>query len=220
MPEPLLRDGTMDVAVGQLQPGASTQEFACEPVLALVMVRDGHRKARARSIHELLDEDWVLNFAPDGESNLLDYQFMRLARRSTSAALCVQSVATLQMMVEQADMCTRSPTILSHVPPFGGRLKPLALREHFEPRQLGIVKRRSSTLSNVAVTFVGQQLPFAQRRKPHSNGRFTFGTCRMPNRSKSATSDVHVSPSVRRLRIALLPFALSRHRMSALAAVG
>jgi LysR family transcriptional regulator of abg operon len=65
-----------------------------------------------------------------------------------------QSVAMLQTMVEQADMCTWSPTILSHVPPFGGRLRSLALREHFEPRQLSIVTRRNSTLSSAAACFV------------------------------------------------------------------
>lgn len=156
--QPLLREGSMDFAVGQLQPGASMQEFACEPILTYessVMVREGHRKARARSIHELLDEDWVLNFAPDSESNLLDYLFTRHGAQIDERRIVrAQSVAMLQTMVEHADMCTWSPTILSHVPPFGGRLRPLALREVFEPRQLAIVTRRSSTLSNAAVAFV------------------------------------------------------------------
>lgn len=156
--QPLLREGSMDFAVGQLQPGASMQEFACEPILTYessVMVREGHRKARARSIHELLDEDWVLNFAPDSESHLLDYLFTRHGAQIDERRIVrAQSVAMLQTMVEHADMCTWSPTILSHVPPFGGRLRPLALREVFEPRQLAIVTRRSSTLSNAAVAFV------------------------------------------------------------------
>nr|WP_129564011.1 MULTISPECIES: substrate-binding domain-containing protein [Paraburkholderia] len=156
--QPLLREGSMDFAVGQLQPGASMQEFACEPILTYessVMVREGHRKAQARSIHELFDEDWVLNFAPDSESNLLDYLFTRHGAQIDERRIVrAQSVAMLQTMVEHADMCTWSPTILSHVPPFGGRLRPLTLREVFEPRQLGIVTRRSSTLSNAAVAFV------------------------------------------------------------------
>ncbi|HKT93914.1 MAG TPA: LysR substrate-binding domain-containing protein, partial [Paraburkholderia sp.] len=104
---------------------------------------------------ELLDEDWVLNFAPDSESNLLDYLFTRHGAQIDERRIVrAQSVAMLQTMVEHADMCTWSPTILSHVPPFGGRLRPLALREVFEPRQLAIVTRRSSTLSNAAVAFV------------------------------------------------------------------
>jgi len=156
--QPLLRDGSMDFAIGQLQPGASAQEFASEPLLTYessVMVREGHRKARARSIHELLDEDWVLNFTADGEADLLNYLFTRHgAKIDVRRIVRAQSVATLQTMVEQADMCTWSPTILSHVPPYGGRLRPLALREAFEPRQLGIVSRRNSTLSRAAAEFI------------------------------------------------------------------
>jgi LysR family transcriptional regulator, regulator of abg operon len=156
--QPLLREGSMDFAIGQLQPAAGAPEFACEPVLTYessVMVRVGHRHARARTIHDLLDDDWVLNFAPEGLAGLVDYLFTRHgAQIDEHRIVRAQSVAMLQTMVEQADMCTWSPTILSHVPPFGGRLKALALREHFEPRQLSIVTRRNSTLSNAAVAFV------------------------------------------------------------------
>ncbi|MEM5450055.1 LysR substrate-binding domain-containing protein [Paraburkholderia guartelaensis] len=165
--QPLLRDGSMDFAVGQLQPGASELEFASEAVLTYessVMVREGHRKVRARSIRELLDEDWVLNFAPDGKRDLVDYLFTRHGAQIDERRIVrAQSVATLQTMVEQADMCTWSPTILSHVPPFGGRLRSLALREAFEPRQLGIVTRRNSTLSRAAVAFIDCLLQVIRR---------------------------------------------------------
>jgi LysR family transcriptional regulator of abg operon len=156
--QPLLRDGSMDFALGQLQPGAGAQEFACEPLLTYqssVMVREGHRRARARSIHELLDEDWVLNFPADGQTALIDYLFTRHGAQIDQRRIVrAQSVAMLQTMVEHADMCTWSPTILSHVPPFGGRLRPLALREQFEPRQLSVVTRRNVTLSHPALCFV------------------------------------------------------------------
>lgn len=156
--QPLLREGSMDFAVGQLQPGASAQEFACEPILTYessVMVREGHRKTRARSIHELLDEDWVLNFAPDGLGDLVDYLFTRHGAQIDERRIVrAQSVSMLQTMVEQANMCTWSPTVLSHVPPFGGHLQPLSLREAFEPRQLSIVTRRNSTLSRAALAFI------------------------------------------------------------------
>ena len=156
--QPLLRDGSMDFAIGQLQPATGVQEFACEPLLTYessVMVRAGHRHARASTIHDLLEDDWVLNFPPDGLAGLIDYLFARHGARIDERRIVrAQSVAMLQTMVEHADMCTWSPTILSRVPPFGGRLSPLALREHFEPRQLSIVSRRNNTLSNAAVCFV------------------------------------------------------------------
>ena len=65
-----------------------------------------------------------------------------------------QSVAMLQTMLEQADMCTWCPTILAAVPSFGERMRALQLKETFEPRDLGIVTRRSSTLSDAARCFI------------------------------------------------------------------
>ncbi|OAJ53246.1 LysR family transcriptional regulator [Paraburkholderia ginsengiterrae] len=156
--QPLLREGSMDFAIGQLPPAAGTQEFACEPLLTYessVMVRAGHRHQHASSIHELLDNDWVLNFPADGQAGLVDYLFTRHGAQIDERRIVrAQSVAMLQTMVEQADMCTWSPTVLSLVPPFGGRLRALALKEHFESRQLSIVSRRNSTLSSAAVCFV------------------------------------------------------------------
>jgi LysR family transcriptional regulator of abg operon len=117
-------------------------------------VRAGHRHERASSIHDLLEDDWVLNFPPDGQSGLVDYLFTRHGAQIDERRIVrAHSVAMLQTMVEHADMCTWSPTILSRVPPFGGRLSPLSLSEDFEPRQLSIVSRRNSTMSNAAVCF-------------------------------------------------------------------
>ncbi|KWC18431.1 LysR substrate-binding domain-containing protein [Burkholderia ubonensis] len=165
--QPLLRDGSMDFALGQVQPGVAAQEFACEPVLTYetsVMVRAGHPRERARSIHDLLDQDWVLNFAPDGQAALVDYLFTRHgAQLDERRIVRAQSVAMLQTMLEQADMCTWCPTILSVVPSFGERMSALSLKERFEPRELGIVTRRSSTLSDAARCFIDCLLQVIRR---------------------------------------------------------
>ncbi|KVD39194.1 LysR family transcriptional regulator [Burkholderia sp. ABCPW 11] len=164
--QPLLRDGTMDFALGHVQPG-SAQEFAFEPMLRYetsVMVRAGHPRERARSIHDLLDNDWVLNFAVDGQAALVDYLFTRHGAQIDERRIVrAQSVAMLQTMLEQADMCTWCPTILAAVPPFGERMRALSLKETFEPRELGIVTRRSSTLSEAARCFIDCLLQVVRR---------------------------------------------------------
>ncbi|KGB93244.1 MULTISPECIES: LysR substrate-binding domain-containing protein [Burkholderia] len=164
--QPLLRDGTMDFALGHVQPG-SAQEFAFEPMLRYetsVMVRAGHPRERARSIHDLLDNDWVLNFAADGQAALVDYLFTRHGAQIDERRIVrAQSVAMLQTMLEQADMCTWCPTILAAVPPFGERMRALSLKETFEPRELGIVTRRSSTLSEAARCFIDCLLQVVRR---------------------------------------------------------
>ncbi|MPV58265.1 LysR family transcriptional regulator [Burkholderia sp. HI2761] len=164
--QPLLRDGSMDFALGHVQPG-SAQEFAFEPMLRYetsVMVRAGHPLERARSIHDLLDTDWVLNYAADGQAALVDYLFARHGAQIDERRIVrAQSVAMLQTMLEQADMCTWCPTILAAVPPFGERMRALSLKETFEPRELGIVTRRSSTLSDAARCFIDCLLQVIRR---------------------------------------------------------
>jgi DNA-binding transcriptional LysR family regulator len=156
--QPLLRAGDMDFVIGQLDPSIATQEFSCEPVLnyeTAVMVREGHPRQDCRSIHDLLDQDWALNFAPDGQDALIDYLFTRHGAQIDSRRIVrAHSLGTLQTLVERADMCTWCPTILKVAPPFKGHLAVLALREAFEPRQLSIVTRRNSTLSGAATCFI------------------------------------------------------------------
>jgi LysR family transcriptional regulator of abg operon len=156
--QPLLRTGDMDFVIGQLNPTPATQEFSCEPILnyeTAVMVRQGHARQDCRSIHDLLDQDWALNFAPDGQEALIDYLFTRHgATFDASRIVRAHSLGTLQTLVERAEMCTWCPSILQVAPPFKGRMAMLKLKEAFEPRQLSIVTRRNSTLGSAALGFI------------------------------------------------------------------
>ncbi|VWD14628.1 LysR family transcriptional regulator [Burkholderia lata] len=164
--QPLLRDGSMDFALRYMQPG-SAQEFSFEPLLRYdmsVMVRAGHPREHARSIHDLLDNDWVLNSTADGQAALVDYLFTRNGAQIDERRIVrAQSVSMLQTMLEQADMCTWCPTILASVPQFGERMRVLPLKETFEPDELGIVTRRSSTLSDAARCFIDCLLQVIRR---------------------------------------------------------
>ncbi len=156
--QPLLRDGSMDFAVGQLHPALSSQEFASETLLdyeTSVMVREGHPLRHARSIHELLGEPWVLNYAPDGHDGLMQELFWNHgAQIEESRIVRAHSLALLQVLVERADMCAWGPSIVSTAPPFLGRLVSLRLEEQFDTRQLSVVTRRDSALSNPATCFI------------------------------------------------------------------
>ncbi len=172
--QPLLRDGSMDFALGHVQPGSSAQEFAFEPLLRYdtsVMVRAGHPREHAKSVHELLDCDWVLNSSADGQATLVDYLFTRHGAQIDERRIVrAQSVAILQTMLEQAGMCTWCPTILAAVRPFGERMRVLPLRETFEPSELGIVTRRSSTLGDAARCFIDCLLLVIRRHARSARG--------------------------------------------------
>ena len=156
--QPLLRSGDMDFAIGPLHAATATQEFAGEPILTYetaVMVRDGHPRQRSRSIHDLLDQDWVLNFAPDGRETLIETLFGRHgAEIDEKHIVCAQSTAMQQVMVENADMCTWCPAIIAAISSFRVPVRTLPLREQFDPVGLSIITRRHGTLSNAAQCFV------------------------------------------------------------------
>lgn len=78
--QPLLRDGSMDFAIGPLHGAQAAQEFACEKLLdydTAVLVRQGHPLAGCGSIHELLEQDWALNYTGDGHDALMRELFWR-----------------------------------------------------------------------------------------------------------------------------------------------
>jgi len=156
--QPLLRDGSMDFAIGQLQPSQATQEFSGEHLLdyeTSVLVRHGHARQQCRSIHDLLDQDWALNYAPDGQEALMQDVFWKHgARIDEKRIVRAHSMAILQMLVERADMCTWVPTIMSSTPLFLGRVARVPLAEQFEPRKLSIITRRNAALSNPALCFI------------------------------------------------------------------
>lgn len=165
--QPLLRDGSMDFAIGQLHSSQVTQEFACQTLLdyqTSVLVRQGHARQGCRSIHDLLDQNWTLNYAPDGHDALMQELFWRHgAHIDETRIVRAHSLTILQMMVERADMCTWGPSILSIAPPFLGRVVCLPLSEQFESRQLSIVTRRSGSLSNPAMCFTDCLLTVIRR---------------------------------------------------------
>jgi DNA-binding transcriptional LysR family regulator len=118
----------------------------------------------ARSIHDLLDQNWTLNYAPDGHDALLHEVFWKHgASIEEHRIVRAHSLAMLQLMVERADMCTWGPAILSMAPSFFGRLQAVPLAETFASRQLSIVRRRNSTLSSAAECFIDCLLQVIRR---------------------------------------------------------
>ncbi len=70
-----LREGTMDFAITPLPASSAPQEFHCEPLLeyeTAYMVRRGHPLAHSTSLHQLLEQDWVMSYTPESFDALLD----------------------------------------------------------------------------------------------------------------------------------------------------
>jgi LysR family transcriptional regulator of abg operon len=169
--QPLLRDGSMDFLIGFLSSPGS--EFVAEPLLTYetaVLVRRGHPRQACRSIHDLLDQDWALNSAPDGYDTLMEDMFHRFgARIDPNRIVQTQSWSIMQSLIEDADMCTCGPAVLSHIPSFQERLAIVPIVEPLEPRQLSIITRGSQTRSTAAECFIDCLRRVMQRHLQFSN---------------------------------------------------
>lgn len=153
-----LREGTMDFAITPLPASSAPQEFHCEPLLeyeTAYMVRRGHPLAHSTSLHQLLEQDWVMSYTQESFDALLDAVFHRHgARLPRQRIIQAHSFGMLQALVESAEMCTWCPRPIAALPQFASRVQPLALRESCQPAQLNIVTRRNSILSAAAHAFI------------------------------------------------------------------
>ncbi|MBN5434400.1 LysR family transcriptional regulator [Serratia marcescens] len=153
-----LREGTMDFAITPLPASSAPQEFHCEPLLeyeTAYMVRRGHLLAHSTSLHQLLEQDWVMSYTPESFDALFDEVFLRHGvRLPRQRIIQAHSFGMLQALVEFAEMCTCCPQPIAALPQFASRLQPLALRESCRPVQLNIVTRRNSILSAAAHAFI------------------------------------------------------------------
>jgi molybdate transport repressor ModE-like protein len=75
---PKLRDGTMEFAVGLVSSLLPRPEFVSEPIFSYrmaVVARHDHPLRKACSIHQLLDQDWVVNYPDASHEGLMTELF-------------------------------------------------------------------------------------------------------------------------------------------------
>lgn len=155
---PLLREGSMDLAIGQPAPGMTTQEFRIEPLLRYdtgIMVRRGHPRAGCGNLRDLMDQDWVLNFAPDDGERLIEDVFLpHGVRPDPGRILRANSPLMAQALVEQADMCAWVPRAMATASMFADRVMLLELPEQFPRCDLCLISRRNTPLGPATEVFV------------------------------------------------------------------
>ncbi|AOV06132.1 hypothetical protein HMPREF9701_02928 [Delftia acidovorans CCUG 274B] len=155
---PRLREGTLDLLIGRVPSGPSGGDLHGTPLFrydATVVARTGHPLAGARSLAELMDCDWLLNYTPPEEDDLVRRLFLRHGLPVPVGHIhLVHSASLLLHLIAHSDMLSFCPwpLIESGVPQ--GTLVPLSLREQFEPHTVGVVQRGHGPLPWVAERFV------------------------------------------------------------------
>lgn len=155
---PRLRDGSLDLMIGRIAEPDEMVGLQATPFFtydATVMARTGHPRARASSIHQLLEDDWLLNFAPDGEAALMAQLFVQHGASVPRHRIhLAHSAALMLTLVQQTDMLTLCPWPLVETEALRGKVVALQLKERFSPRVVGIVRRAHEKPSLAAERFL------------------------------------------------------------------
>lgn len=155
---PKLREGALDLLIGRTSGLPRHTDLQTTPVFsyeATVAARAGHPRARARSLGQLLECDWLLNYAPQEETLLLNHLFVQHGYEVPARRIHLAHSASLVLeLVSRTDMLTFCPWPLLESGGGHGVLVPFHLKEAFAPHEVGIVRRRHDTLSWAAQRFL------------------------------------------------------------------
>lgn len=155
---PKLRDGSLDLMVGRIGPDDAMQGLQAMPLFSYEMTlvaRHGHPRSQARTLAELRDDDWILNFAPGERAMLMDNLFGQHGMEPPRHRIHLAHSASLMLtLVQQTDMLSFAPWPLVETASLRNGVVALQLRERFRTNVVGIVRRAQETPSPAASRFI------------------------------------------------------------------
>lgn len=155
---PLLRDGTLDLAIGLPPPqhlGMScfTRDiFSCGMA---VVSRLDHPLAHCTSIQDLADQDWILTLRQDAlEQPLTDMLKPYGIEPKPNKIHIARSTLIAIGMLETSDMLTVCPWPLVESMFLRNRIHALSIKEPLPEMRTSLIIRRNDTLSAAAQLFI------------------------------------------------------------------
>ena len=165
---PRLRDGSLDLLIGRVGPASVMQGLQMRPLFRYdmtVVAGVGHAKVKARAMAELLDQDWVANFAATEKEAFLHNLFGQHGLVLPDHRLHLAHSASLMLtLVEQANMLCVVPWPLVETWCQRYKVQPLHLQERLHHNVAGVVHRSGAYQDESAQAFVRLLIEEAQRR--------------------------------------------------------
>lgn len=155
----LLREGLADLAVGAQPPirKTTTAEFVVETLYEnklVVTCRTGHPRARATSLTELLDCEWLLNGPSEGPGSLYAPVFKANGLPLPRPRLLSNSFISSLGILEHSDaLCLLPERLITHLAQ-AGRLMALKLREPMPDWDVCLITRAQTPLTPVTQKMV------------------------------------------------------------------
>jgi len=151
---PALRDGMLDLALSvRIGPLAepmtdclSEPLYLIEPV---IIARHGHRCARARSLAELVDAEWIRT-GPPGYTPSLPQAFEAAGLPAPRYRVDCQSFLALTEFVAQSDLLAVVPWQIAAREESVGRIVRLRVREPMPAREISLFRRADLPLTPIA----------------------------------------------------------------------
>lgn len=145
--QPRLRDGTLDFSIGRPPPASPQGEFQNVPLFsthAAVVARRGHPLADCRSILQLEDAEWVLNWDPASRESMADNLFRRRGMKVPHTIHLAHSFAILTSLLAHTDMLSICPWPLVELTMAKENLCALPLRETIDETIISVTSRRDA----------------------------------------------------------------------------
>lgn len=154
---PRLRDGTLDFSLGKPGPASLHAEFTQTPIFATesaVVMRRGHPLEHAKSLKELQDCEWLLNWDPASKEMVTDDIFRRHGLALPRTVHLAHSLVVVMGLIMNTDMASIFPWPLVETRFARENLRALSLEEEVDRTVVSVVARRGVPLSAAAECFL------------------------------------------------------------------
>jgi DNA-binding transcriptional LysR family regulator len=155
--QPRLRDGSLDFSIGRPAPASPQSEFQNVPLFsthAAVVARRDHPKAGCRTLLDLEDEQWILNWDPASRESMSNNLFVKRGMRVPRTIVLAHSLAIVLGLLAHTDMVSIFPWPLVEVIRAKENLWALPLRETLDETIISITSRRGAPTSPAAACFL------------------------------------------------------------------
>jgi len=154
---PKLRDGTLDFCIGRACPPSMRDDFAEVPLFRIssaVVAREGHPLALCRSLADLRDAQWLLNWAPADDPAHPDDAFSRYLREYAPRIHVAHSMVIAMSLIRSTDMLGLMAWPLIEAAAARERLCVLPLAEPLNEAIVSLTSRRGDPMSAAAQCFI------------------------------------------------------------------
>lgn len=155
---PRLREGSLDLMIGRIGPAHTMQGLQAEALFRYemtVVARAGHPQAKARSLSELLQSDWILSHGQLDNHSVMQDLFGKHGLTPPHERIQLAHSGWLALsLMKRVDMLSFWPWPLLETENFNGDFIALNLQERFAHHEVGIVRRAHEAPSPAAALFI------------------------------------------------------------------